>query len=236
MELNFLSLLGRLCLALFAGGAIGYGRSRKKREAGICTYMLISVGAALTTLLALYEYQMLMTKWANIVEIVGLRFDAARYGARVLGGIGFVGAGTILSDSHFRARGLSTATGLFASAAMGLAAGIGFYSAVVISLILIVVAMECLHPLEHAFKRRIGNLTLCVEFDEIEEISGILDFIRERCRHIYDIDLEQVGDEKDGLPLVTVSMQLKKKGVSRTEMLSSLADLQGVCSVQELIS
>ena len=56
----------------FAGGVIGFGRSKCGRPAGFRTYMLISVGAAMSTLLALYQYKMLTGQWADTVSRVGL--------------------------------------------------------------------------------------------------------------------------------------------------------------------
>ena len=101
-QFSFGSLVLRLLLALVSGGVIGYGRSRKNCAAGLRTYMLISLGAALAISVTLYEYQMLHGAWADIVAAVGDKFDATRLASQAVTGIGFLGAGTILKIAHPR--------------------------------------------------------------------------------------------------------------------------------------
>ena len=122
-EFNLVSILVRLLLAMACGGVIGYGRSRKKQNAGLRTYMLTAIGACMSVLLTLYEYEMMTGQWAPIVAEVGMKFDASRYSAQVISGIGFLAAGTILSSGHQQVTGLTTAAGLFTSVCMGMAAG-----------------------------------------------------------------------------------------------------------------
>ena len=74
-QFSFGSVLLRLVLALLCGGAIGYGRARRNCEAGLRTYILISLGAALSILISLYEYEMLTTAWSGTADAVGLRFE-----------------------------------------------------------------------------------------------------------------------------------------------------------------
>ena len=114
-QFTFGSLVLRLLLALASGGVIGYGRSKKNCAAGLRTYMLISLGAALSITITLYEYQMLHSAWAETVAVVGEKFDASRLAAQAVTGIGFLGAGTILKVAHQQVKGLTTATGLFAT-------------------------------------------------------------------------------------------------------------------------
>ena len=64
-QFHFWTVLLRLALAMASGAAIGYGRARKKQNAGFRTYILVSIGAALTVLISLYEYEMLVGPWAE---------------------------------------------------------------------------------------------------------------------------------------------------------------------------
>ena len=80
-QFTFGSLVLRLLLALASCGVIGYGRSKKNSAAGLRTYMLISLGAALSIAITLYEYQMLHSAWAETVAVVGEKFDASRLAA-----------------------------------------------------------------------------------------------------------------------------------------------------------
>ena len=79
----------RLVLAGVSGGVVGYGRSKKARQAGLRTYILISIGAAMAVLLTLYMYDMLGGAWASVTEEVGMKFDASRMASSVITGISF---------------------------------------------------------------------------------------------------------------------------------------------------
>ena len=107
-ELNMASLLLRLILAMLCGGLLGLERGRKRRPAGSRTYMLVCLGAALTMVLSQYEYVMLTTEWADVSTELGIRTDVARFGAQVVNGIGFLGAGTIMITGRQQIKGLTT--------------------------------------------------------------------------------------------------------------------------------
>ena len=95
-ELNIHSLLLRLLLAVLVGGMIGLEREMKRRPAGFRTYMLVSLGAALTMILGQYYNTMLDTLWQAAAQRIGNRVDVARFGAQVINGIGYLGAGPSL--------------------------------------------------------------------------------------------------------------------------------------------
>ena len=235
-EFSFVSMLARLLLALLAGGMIGFGRTRRAHPAGLRTYMLISIGAAMSVLLTLYLYHMLNGPWAGITEEVGLRFDASRLAAQVVAGIGFLGAGIIIKVSHQQVSGLTTATGLFATVCMSLAAGAGFYEMVLMAAVLITLVMNVMTPLEIAFKRRLRNITLTVEFSSVEDIHAITAVIERMNAQIVDIDIERAKKKKGDYPSAVFTLKLSRENHSHSSMLSSLAELPGVRSVQELIS
>ena len=95
-ELNFVSVALRLLLSAVIGFSLGMERGRKHRPAGCRTYMLVCMGATLTLLLSQYEYYMLTHDWYDLALEVGIRTDVSRFGAQVINGVGFLGAGTIL--------------------------------------------------------------------------------------------------------------------------------------------
>ena len=116
-EMTFLGVALRLIMAMFCGGLIGLNRERMRRPKGLAgfrTYMMVSVGAALTMLLSQYEYTMITHQWASIAGEVGIKTDVSRFGAQVINGIGFLGAGTILVTKDNQIKGLTTAAGLWA--------------------------------------------------------------------------------------------------------------------------
>ena len=131
-EFHFASVMLRLLLAMIIGGCIGLERGRKRRPAGFRTYMLVCLGAALTVLLSQYEFTMVQGPWRELAQQIGIKTDVSRFGAQVINGIGFLGAGTILVTGHQQVTGLTTAAGLWASACTGLAVGAGFYEGVLV--------------------------------------------------------------------------------------------------------
>lgn len=234
-EFNIVSVAFRLLLALIAGGAAGYGRARKKQNAGLRTYMLVSVGAALTMLISMYEHQMLIGQWSSIVAEVGMKFDGGRFSAQVVQGMGFLAAGTIIGIAHRQVSGLTTAIGLFSSAVLGLACGAGFYEAVLPAVFIIILALELMHPLEGKYKRRLRNIDVAVELTSLEGLSNVTDKVKSLGGQVFDIDVE--GDEDgNGYPTVILSIKLAKTSPSHSSILSSLAEMSCVYSIQELIS
>ena len=233
---SFGSTVVRLLLAMLAGGVVGYGRSRRERAAGLRTYLLISLGAAMAVLITLYQYEMLGTAWKSAVDAAGFKFDASRLASAVIAGIGFLGAGIIIKIAHQQVSGLTTATGLFATVCMGLAAGAGFVEVVLLATVIIVLVLNVMVPLEAMFKRRLRNTTLNVEFVSVDSIEEILDVIHSREATLYEMDVEQT-EEKDGKhPSAIMILKLSKRKPSHTGMLTAIAELPCVYSVQELIS
>ena len=110
----------RLVLALIFGAVIGLERTKHGRQAGMRTHILVAVGACLSALIGVYA----VTK--------GFSTDPLRVGAQVVSGIGFLGAGIILIQNKSRIVGLTTSAGLWNTAAIGLALGIGFYEGALI--------------------------------------------------------------------------------------------------------
>ena len=235
-QFSFSSALVRLLLAMVSGGTVGYGRSKQARAAGLRTYLLISIGAAMAVLITLYQYQMLTGPWSPVVEEVGMKFDASRLASSVITGIGFLGAGIIMKVAHQQVNGLTTSTGLFATMVMGLAAGAGFYEGVIMALILIVLLLNVMSPLEFAFKRRLRNITLNVEFNGMDDIARITRAIEKEGARVYDIDVERTERKDDRYPSAILILQLARRNHSHSGMLSSVAELPCVHSVQELIS
>ena len=235
-QFNLVTIIFRLALALICGGVVGFGRSQKKQNAGLRTYMLTAAGACLAILLTCYEYEMMTGQWAPMVEVVGMKFDASRYGAQVISGIGFLAAGTILSSGHQQVTGLTTAAGLFTSVCMGMAAGIGMYSCVFFVLVILIVVLDFMYPLESAFKRRLRNMTIYVEFNSINDLDDITHLIRSEKATIYDLDVERTKRDGNKYPAAVIVLQMGRDNPSHSGMLSTVAELPCVHSIHELIA
>jgi len=125
--------LGKLALAALLGGAIGWGRERIHRPAGLRTYMLVALGSALFTLLSR--------------EAFGPVADPSRIASQIIVGIGFLGAGTLIRTGEW-VRGLTTAAGLWTVAAIGMAVGVGALLLATSATALVLVVLEGIRRFE----------------------------------------------------------------------------------------
>ena len=131
MDATYMELTIRLTLALLLGGAIGIEREYRAKEAGFRTHFLVALGSALFCLVSQFGFG------------VDLK-DSSRVAAQVVSGIGFLGAGTIIFQKNV-VRGLTTAAGLWVTAAIGLACGTGMYLAAVLTTAMVVLGLEVLN-------------------------------------------------------------------------------------------
>lgn len=235
-EFNFISVCVRLLLAMACGAIIGRDRSERNSPAGLRTYMMVCTGAALTILISMYEYEMLNGAWKSVVDVVGLKFDASRFAASVIGGIGFLAAGSVVGIAHQQVIGLTTATGLFATAIMGIACGAGFYEAVIIATIMILICLEGMGSWEARMKRRLRNMTLFIEFTSIYDIERLQEYFAEHHIKIFDVDVENTESKDDKHPSAIFTIKLSKNHTSHSDMLSTVAELSYIYSVYELVS
>ncbi len=132
----------RLMVALGCGSAIGLERERGDRPAGFRTTILVTVGAALFTVLSISAFE---------------GGDPGRVAAQVVVGIGFLGAGVIILYGGTVIRGITTAASLWASAALGMAAGAGKFAVAGIATALIFVTLSLFHLLEELLISRISS-------------------------------------------------------------------------------
>lgn len=136
----------RLLLALLIGGALGWEREISNRPAGLRTYILVTVGAATFTLVAIGFLNV-----AREQDLDGL--DPMKLLGGVVGGIGFLGAGTII-EAGGRVRGLTTAAGLWLTASLGIAIASGMYVLAVTAMLLGLATLRLVRRLE---RRREGD-------------------------------------------------------------------------------
>jgi putative Mg2+ transporter-C (MgtC) family protein len=142
-------VLLRLVVAAALGGAIGVEREIRDREAGIRTHLLVSVGSALFTIVSAYGFHDFLTSGSSIV-----RADPTRIAAQIVTGIGFLGAGAIIRQG-LSVRGLTTAGSLWVVAAIGMAAGAGYYWAGVVTTALTIFALWPLRVIAYHIIERV---------------------------------------------------------------------------------
>ena len=232
-DLNTASVFIRLILALILGGLIGLDRALRHRPAGPRTYALVCVGAALTMVLSQYEYVMLTTDWAPMAEAVGLKTDVSRFGAQVINGIGFLGAGTVIATNQQKVKGLTTASGLWASACLGLVVGSGFYEAAIFAFLLILVTMWLLRPLEEVITERSRNINIYVEFRSIADMGEILKTIKDQDINIFDMDIHHGKEQIVQKPNAVLYLRMPHRAPHH-ELITLLSDLDEVYTVKEI--
>ena len=232
-EMNFVSVMFRLILAMVCGGMIGLERGRKRRPAGFRTYMLVCLGAALTMLLSQYEFAMVMGPWKGIAQELGMKTDVSRFGAQVINGVGFLGAGTIIVTGRQEVKGLTTAAGLWASACMGLAIGAGFYECMIVGFILIFLCMRILPLIENAVMAKARNMNIYVEMDSVENVGAIVSLIKSENITLYDLEIDKEQHEHLTQINAVFSLHLPHKE-DHTEVLARLSTLDGIITIEEV--
>lgn len=211
----------KMTLALLCGGAIGIERGRKKRPAGFRTYMLVCLGATLV----------MMTN-DFICQVYGTG-DVARMGAQVVNGIGFLGAGTIITTGHNRVKGLTTAAGLWASACIGLAIGSGYYAGAVIGTFMIVVVMVFLHSLDRRLVANTKVVMLYVEFKKMSAIRRLSAFAKDKQIVLDDVEIESSNPTSASKVAAVVTLRLPTKCV-HSELIEKIGDIEGIIFVEEI--
>jgi putative Mg2+ transporter-C (MgtC) family protein len=190
--LDWSESLLRLALAAALGGLIGMEREFREREAGFRTHLLVSLGAALFTIVGAYGFHDFLSSGASVV-----RADPTRIAAQIVTGIGFLGAGAIIRQG-LSVRGLTTAATLWVVAAVGLAAGAGYYSAAVVTTALVLVALYPLRILAYKTVRRFRTEDgrLIVELPAGQAPGGVIDEIERTGARIESIEVSQESERR----------------------------------------
>lgn len=126
----------RLFIAGILGSIIGLDREYRAKEAGYRTHFLVSLGSALIMIVSQYGF-------SDVLDKQGIGLDPSRIASQVVTGIGFIGAGTIILHKQI-VRGLTTAAGIWATSAIGLAIGAGMYVLGIMATILTLIGLEVL--------------------------------------------------------------------------------------------
>ena len=176
-DLTPVSAVVRILLAVFLGGLIGLNRGRQGRAAGLRTHALVCLGSALAIMVGIYS-----------VEILGLSGDPTRIGAQVVSGIGFLGVGTILTRSEHRITGLTTAAGLWATASVGLAIGIGFYLGAVLGGGMVILTMTWINRIVKTKDRSGPKQRLYLESPDEQRFTQVLDDLS--ARNVEEIEVK----------------------------------------------
>jgi putative Mg2+ transporter-C (MgtC) family protein len=198
------NLLFRIFAAAFLGAVLGLERDVHGRGAGLRTHLLVSSGAALFTILStrVAVFGVVVTQGFTTVT------DPGRIAAQIVTGIGFLGAGVIIKEG-FTVRGLTTAACLWIAAAIGMAAGAGFYIIAAVTTAMALFALILLRRFEGLYPRD-AYRDLYVSVANDVELSTVLEVVKKTAGEIIFFGLDRNYDT----PMTTmkISLRLSSKG------------------------
>ncbi|HHU04542.1 MAG TPA: MgtC/SapB family protein [Fastidiosipila sp.] len=219
MELNELTVIVRLLLALLCGGILGFERMRKRRAAGLRTYMLVCIGSSIISMTAQFV--------AEHFEGV----DVSRMPSQIIVGIGFLGAGTIMVTRYYRVKGLTTAAGLWVTAGVGLAIGIGFYLGALLTALVLILVLAFADKIENAYAKTLHRMQLYVLFQDLESIKTFINRVEDKKMKLSDLELAP----SEGYQGVGLFCLLRMPGdCSKEEALDIISQFEGVLFVEEI--
>jgi putative Mg2+ transporter-C (MgtC) family protein len=200
----------RLAVAALLGGAIGLERELDEKAAGLRTHMLVASGSALFTLVGAYGFSSFL-QHGKVVS-----YDPSRIAAQIVTGVGFLGAGVIFRQG-FTIRGLTTAASLWLVAAIGMAAGAGYWAGAVLATVVGVVSLRPLEWLKNRLLPTRAAQLMVVELADDTSSGPVLDA------------LERTGDllalRRDGRRL---EIEVRMDWNRRSHALDQVARLEGV--------
>lgn len=191
----------RLAVAMLLGGVIGFEREYRAKDAGFRTHFLVALGSALFCIVSQFGFGFELK-------------DSSRVAAQVVSGIGFLGAGTIIFQKNV-VRGLTTAAGLWVTAAIGLACGTGMYLPAVVTTLMVLIGLEILS----AVIPRVSTSVVILSFSATSQES-VKKAVREIRRNCLDIISYELKERKTSQGLIfETNLSMKVKRDNRNEQL-----------------
>lgn len=180
----------RLVIASLCGALIGYERAIQRKSAGVRTHIVVAFSSALFMILSKYGF-------ADLMKISGMEYDASRIAAQIVSGISFIGAGTILVKKS-QISGLTTAAGVWATAAIGMAIGSGLYFLGIIATSILFIVQMIFHD-DTIINKIIMHIRFNIQIEAVNK-HGILKTIEKElsANHVENVSVKilYVSDEK----------------------------------------
>ncbi|KXU04981.1 MgtC/SapB family protein [Streptococcus oralis] len=230
MGLSSLEIAFRIILSLVVGTLLGLERGAKAQPAGIRTHSIVCMAACL----------IMMTN-----EFVSYKFgtgDPTRLGAQVISGVGFLGAGTILITDKKKITGLTTAAGIWASAGLGLAIGVGFYEGAILVALATWAVITAFQPLKSYLQKRSKVIELYIVVKNTEAYNRVLVYCAENGIRMTDSrtafgDVNSDRIEYFEVPDKRIASFITLELAGRFEhlrLMEELANIAGVIYVEEV--
>jgi len=195
-----LEMVIRLLVATVLGALIGFEREYHAKEAGVRTHLLVALGACLFMILSIYGFDFMLDK-------DHVSFDPSRIASQVVTGIGFIGAGTIILQKQM-VRGLTTAAGLWVTAAIGLACGTGMYVIAGITTAIVLISLGLINVFVPSLSQKERNVTFLAE--DYVVMTEVLDNLRREKITVLNYEMHKDADENNGKMLVSLELRMKR--------------------------
>lgn len=223
-ELSILSVGIRLLMATFLGSIVGIERANKRYAAGIRTFALVCLGSALATVTGLY--------FASMSDGAA---DISRIPSQLLCGIGFLGAGTIIVTDRRQIKGLTTAAGLWVTAAMGIAIGAGLMGPALICFVLILITNYYMHYMTRYVENHTRTMEIYIELER-SAVTELLDLIKEKSGYKIE-SMERRSEEPivEGDIILRIEIDMGKR-IKHSIIINDVMELDGVHYAEEISS
>lgn len=192
----------RLLAAALLGGMVGLDREYRAKDAGFRTHFLVALGSALFMLLSQFAFE-------DVRQWPGMSLDPSRIASQVVSGIGFIGAGTIIFQRHVL-RGLTTAAGIWCTAAVGMACGAGLYVIAAVTTLLTVICLEAFNVLLRRFGGR--NVSLRCSAPTKEHVRKAVEIIERTGIPINRYNMEKKVTENGHFYAVELELRVRREG------------------------
>jgi len=222
-SLSWGEALLRIVIAAALGGAVGIERELRDHDAGFRTHMLVAIGSALFTIISAYAFRDFLVAGGNVV-----RADPTRIAAQIVTGIGFLGAGAIIRQG-LTVRGLTTAATLWVVAAIGMAAGAGYYGGAVIATAVVLISLWPLRLLARMGTTRFRpqRSTLVAQLAAGASPGPLLDEVERLGARVKAVEIGHDADRRTVLLDVTMP-----PGVDPPRVIAQVGDLENVLEVR----
>ena len=212
----------RVVLAGVCGALIGFERSRRQKEAGLRTHIIVAMGAALFMLVSKYSF-------ADIPLIETMRADGSRIASNVVTGISFLGAGVIFVRGG-SIKGLTTAAGIWTIAAVGLAIGGGLYIiGVVCTLLIFIVQIILHHWLPSSETMETHEIAIVLKSVDSSSVAKLLEYFTEKKITVIETNIRR--DTKNDLVKIDMSVRIQKDA-DLADAISLIGQVPEVMSVK----
>lgn len=220
--LEWTEILLRLVMAALFGAVVGLERERKDwvTGAGMRTHMMVCLGSCLAMMVSSFGFM-------DILGHDNVNLDPSRVASQVISGIGFLGAGTILFLKPATVKGLTTASGLWTIAGIGLATGGGMYFAATAATIIAIIILWALAVVQRKFSLKGFQKVLQITTDDNSVTNAILDKIWASSQlQVASFNLEKADDG--------FVMEIVFATVDKAAMAAIVSELQSLPSVKQI--